>query len=186
MTTDSLTLDLRIALLECPEFMRCMSATMPKLRAAATAMCRSRADADDLVQDTFERAMNKLHLFKPGTNLSGWLLTIMRRIFIDGCRAVARVDFQPEIESIPAHEDRSEDRPEAWQALTIADVRWALEQLQEPVRNTYELFAFENLTYAQIAAKLQTSPSTVGTRVLRARRHMRRILADRMGTDAPQ
>lgn len=49
----------------------------------AAYLCRNSEAAKDLVQDTMLRAMEKEHLFQPGTNLGGWLCSMMRHMFLD-------------------------------------------------------------------------------------------------------
>ncbi len=65
-------------------------ALLPRLRRFARAVCRSDADAQDLVQATVERALAKRGGFRPGTRLDSWAFTIMRRIHIDQGRSKTR------------------------------------------------------------------------------------------------
>src|SRR5690348_6391279 len=55
--------------------------TLPTLRRFAISLCKSGEQADDLVQETALRALTCLHQFKPGTNMTAWLFTILRHIF---------------------------------------------------------------------------------------------------------
>ena len=65
-------------------------ALLPDLRAFARFMCREREAADDLVQNTVLAALDKQAQFEPGTNLKGWLFTIMRNRFYSDLRAQRR------------------------------------------------------------------------------------------------
>jgi len=65
-------------------------ALLPDLRAFARFMCREREAADDLVQNTVLAALDKQKQFEPGTNLKGWLFTIMRNRFYSDLRAQRR------------------------------------------------------------------------------------------------
>lgn len=58
-----------------------MLAAVPGLRAFATSLCRNSDYADDLVQETLTRALTNINSFEPGTNMSAWLLTILRNYF---------------------------------------------------------------------------------------------------------
>jgi DNA-directed RNA polymerase specialized sigma24 family protein len=58
-----------------------MLAVMPQLRAFAVALCRSRDHADELVQETLLRACDNITKFEPGTNMTAWLITILRHQF---------------------------------------------------------------------------------------------------------
>ena len=64
-------------------------ALLPDLRAFARFMCREREAADDLVQNTVLAALDKQKQFEPGTNLKGWLFTIMRNRFYSDLRSAA-------------------------------------------------------------------------------------------------
>jgi RNA polymerase sigma-70 factor (ECF subfamily) len=63
-----------------------ISARMPALKRYARFLTRNETDAEDLVQDCVERAINRQDQFRRGTNLDAWLNTIMRNIFINGQR----------------------------------------------------------------------------------------------------
>ena len=65
-------------------------ALLPDLRAFARFMCREREAADDLVQNTVLAALDKQDQFAPGTNLKGWLFTIMRNRFYSDLRTLRR------------------------------------------------------------------------------------------------
>lgn len=54
---------------------------IPALRSYALSLTRNQADAEDLLQDTLMKAIAKFHLFRTGTNLRAWLMTIMRNTF---------------------------------------------------------------------------------------------------------
>src|SRR5262245_1951288 len=77
------------------EFAEQLWAYRQLLFARAMQMEASRAAADDLVQDTIERALASSDRFKPGTNLRGWLLTIMTHLFIDRRRRSAHETLVP-------------------------------------------------------------------------------------------
>jgi RNA polymerase sigma factor (sigma-70 family) len=64
-----------------PSVHSAMVATIPKLRAFAISLCRSPEHADDLVQETLLRACANIASFQPGTNMAGWLFTILRNCF---------------------------------------------------------------------------------------------------------
>ena len=62
-------------------------ALIPRLRRYARALVGERAAADDLVQDTLERALNKFHLWKRGTDLRAWLFTVMHNVHVNQVRS---------------------------------------------------------------------------------------------------
>src|SRR5690242_21319348 len=59
---------------------------IPRLRRYARALVGDRYVADDLVQDTLERAWNKFYLWRPGSDLRAWLFTIMHNVFVNQAR----------------------------------------------------------------------------------------------------
>ena len=60
---------------------------IPRLRRYARALTGDRGRADDLVQDTLERALVKFHLWRPGSDLRAWMFTIMHNVYINQVRA---------------------------------------------------------------------------------------------------
>ena len=63
---------------------------IPRLRRYARGLTRASDRADDLVQDTLLRALTKLHLWQPGTDLRAWLFTIMHHQYVNKVRSEAR------------------------------------------------------------------------------------------------
>src|SRR6188472_4397777 len=80
---------------------------IPRLRRYARALVGDKAGADDLVQDTLERAWSKLHLYRRGTDLRAWLFTVMHNVFVNQRRAARSTtpldDEMPELAQ-PARE----------------------------------------------------------------------------------
>jgi RNA polymerase sigma-70 factor, ECF subfamily len=145
------------------------------LFARAMRLVRSRPDAWDLVQDTYERALRGRATFQPGTNLRLWLMTIMYNLFLDRCRKQAR---EPRVCMVEEEEIASPepDAPEAWEEISSQQVKDALADLERPFREVYELRLVENCSYDEIADRLTIPRSTVGTRLMRARHKLRRTL----------
>jgi RNA polymerase sigma-70 factor, ECF subfamily len=145
------------------------------LYARAMRLLRTRSDALDLVQDTYERALRGKASFTPGTNLRHWLMTIMYNLFLDRCRRTSR---EPRSFSIDDHEVASPEPyvPEDWEAITQEQIHAALADLERPFREVYELRLLENCSYDEIADKLTIPRSTVGTRLMRARHKLRQTL----------
>jgi RNA polymerase sigma-70 factor, ECF subfamily len=156
----------------------------PPLRRLAERLCRSHADAADLVQDTFMRAA-KVGIPIEVRNPCAWLATTMHHLFIDRCRADARKPAEEtlsaEHEAVVQHEHEHEREP-AWCALSIDDVRAALPELEPIYREVYAMYTFERRSYEAIAARLGIDRVTVGTRLSRARRRLRELLSNRRET----
>lgn len=72
---------------------------LPTLRRFARSLTRDAARADDLVQDTVERALKRIDSFEEGSNLKAWMFTIMRNHFISECRRPRPVAGSEELDS---------------------------------------------------------------------------------------
>lgn len=147
---------------------------------------RSRADALDLVQETFERAVRKRHRFAQQSNLLAWLLTIQRRIFTDGarrrqvCRKAHREIFA--LMPAPRPDGDGDDSAAVADRFTGRDVLAAVHHLPNAYRRPFELFHLHKVDQRRIAAQLGLKVNTVATRLFRARRMIREHL---MGRDTP-
>ncbi|WP_454711430.1 RNA polymerase sigma factor [Cupriavidus nantongensis] len=151
-------------------------ALAPRLRRHARGLTGDAALADDLVQDTLERALRYRWRFRlrPGAwwgdgadGLLPWLLTLMHRLRLNALRRkdpVVATDTLPEV-SGPA------DDPGLRR-----DLSQALAQLPEPQRAVLLLVSLEQLTYAEAARVLDIPQGTVMSRLARAREQMRRLL----------
>ena len=149
-----------------------------QLKAIALRLCGNAADAADLVQDAYERAFRHYDKLEPGTNPRAWVVTILHNLFIDKCRKVRREPLRVAVDDVPlpAPEAQVEPDPE-WSKLTAEDLRRALEQLDPDFREVYRLHALENRSYKEISAALGIPSATVGTRLLRARDKLKKLLS---------
>ncbi|MDP1718436.1 MAG: sigma-70 family RNA polymerase sigma factor, partial [Burkholderiales bacterium] len=138
----------------------------------ARALTRERTAADDLVQDTLERACNKLHLWRRGSDLRAWLFTIMHNVFINqvrGRKVAADVPLNDEIMELPGHMAQA-DR------LEIRDLDAALARLPDEQREVLLLIALEQMSYQETAKALGIPTGTVMSRLSRARERLRGIM----------
>jgi DNA-directed RNA polymerase specialized sigma24 family protein len=86
---------------------------IPRLRRYARALTRDAARADDLVQDTLERALAKLDLWRPGTDLRAWLFTLMHHLFLNQQRNRPPEETPSTAAEEGCHPGRANDRPGA-------------------------------------------------------------------------
>lgn len=143
---------------------------------------RNPSDAWDLVQDTYERALRGGPL-PAAQNARAWLFVIMKNLFLDQCRARKRRGWpaaNERIGDLPAPPSEPEPDP-PWASLTTEEVRECVAGLDRVFREVYTLHALEGLSYAEIAARLNLSPKTIGTRIFRARQKLRHALHDQLG-----
>jgi RNA polymerase sigma-70 factor (ECF subfamily) len=150
------------------------------LRGLARRLCRRHFDPDDLVQDLLEKTVRSPDAIAAAANERAWLSRVMQNLFIDRVRRTRSRREEP-ITAEPAA--TVSDAPPWWDSLTGEQVRAQLAHLPEDQRATFELFAFEHLSYDEIAARMNIAKSTVGTRILRARGKLRELLTGEYGHD---
>lgn len=145
---------------------------IPRLRRYARALTGDRGRADDLVQDTLERALVKFHLWRPGSDLRAWMFTIMHNVYINQIRASsAAVVSALDDEAVqPAIRATQSDR------LEVMDLQVALLTLPEEQRDVLLLVGLEQMTYEEAAGVLNVPIGTVMSRLSRARERLRLLL----------
>jgi RNA polymerase sigma-70 factor (ECF subfamily) len=145
-------------------------------------LTRSDADADDLVQEAYARAMASAGRFRAGSNLKAWLFRILRNAWLDHERRRGSDPAQPGSGLLEADApDESaellrDDLELTWlRRLVAADIEAALRQLGEEAR-TVILLDLEDLRDEEIAEVMGCSAGTVKSRLSRARATLRREL----------
>ena len=144
---------------------------IPRLRRYARALAGDRASADDLVQDTLERAWAKLHLYRRGTDLRAWLFTVMHNVHVNRVRATRPTD--------PLEDEMPELAQRATQgdALLVRDLDRAIARLPDEQRAVLLLVTLEDMSYEGVARTLGIPIGTVMSRLSRAREKMRAMLS---------
>ena len=158
------------------EFSARVHELIPRLRRYARALTGERNAADDLVQDTLERAWNKLHLWRDGSDLRAWLFTIMHNVHVNQVRsriAAATVPLDEAAES-PV-------RPTQSDFLEVRDIDTALQQLSIDQRRVLLLVAVERMSYEETARTLGIPIGTVMSRLARGRERLRVVLSGQSG-----
>ncbi|GAO37063.1 RNA polymerase subunit sigma-24 [Sulfuricella sp. T08] len=146
-------------------------AEIPRLRRYARVMLGDRAAADDLVQDTLERAWSRLSQWRAGSDMRAWLFGIMHNLRVDQLR-------RP---TLPTHSIDEDDfemptRPTQADKLEVRDIESALSGLPDEQREVLLLIALEEMTYAEIAATLGIPVGTVMSRLSRGRERLRMVM----------
>jgi RNA polymerase sigma-70 factor (ECF subfamily) len=149
---------------------------IPRLRRYARALVGERAAADDLVQDTLERAWSKLHLYRHGTDLRAWLFTVMHNVHVNRVRASRPTD--------PLEDDMPELAQRATQgdSLLVRDLERGIAALPLAQREVLLLVALEDLSYDETARALGIPIGTVMSRLARAREKLRLLMNGKGGT----
>ena len=146
-------------------------AEIPRLRRYARALLGDRAAADDLVQDTLERAWSRFRQWQVGSDLRAWLFSIMHNLRVDQMRRL----------TVPTHSIDEDDfevptRPTQTDELELRDLESALRQLPDDQREVLLLVALEDMNYADIAATLGIPVGTVMSRLSRGRERLRLVM----------
>jgi RNA polymerase sigma-70 factor (ECF subfamily) len=149
----------------------------PALRARAAQLCRSHLDPEDLLQEAMMRAYRGREQLRERKAARSWLLTIVTNTFCDALRRQRARPQQVPLEEEPMAGEEEAAEPLPWESITSEELRAAVERLPDDVRATYRLFAFDGKDYIEIAAVLGIAKGTVGTRILRARKRLRVLLA---------
>jgi len=151
---------------------------IPVLRRLARRWSGSATAAEDLLQDTLERALRALQVYEPGTNAGAWMRTIMYRLAVDETRRRQRdgrsflafsLETPTSVTPIECKEAETEESPPP----TMAELRSAGARLREPFRTTFDLWAVRRMSYLEISREMDVPLGTVSTRLLRARQALR-------------
>ena len=146
---------------------------IPRLRRYARALTGDTTRADDLVQDTLERAWAKFSLWRRGSDLRAWLFSIMHNVHINQIDYRARRPEEPmpdapiEIAVMGGQERQ----------LEVRDLASALSQLPTEYREVLLLIGLEELKYEEVAKVLDIPLGTVMSRLARGRERLRLALS---------
>jgi RNA polymerase sigma-70 factor (ECF subfamily) len=145
-------------------------------------LARNQGEAQDLVQETYLRAMQAFERLRPDSNLKSWLFTILRNIRLnqvrDGVSKSRVVEMDDPADGARQFEDKSSKDPLFLYLAKVkqADVRKAIEELPLAYREVIVLREFEELSYEEIAQVLDCPPGTVMSRLSRARERLKEML----------
>jgi RNA polymerase sigma-70 factor (ECF subfamily) len=148
---------------------------IPRLRRYARSLLRDRDAADDLVQDSLERALARLDHWQTGDSPRRWLFTIMHHLFIDQMRKMNRrgAAMLPldagEALAVPA------EQAESVESREIID---ALQAISPDRRAALVMVGIEGFSYAEAASILGVPAGTLMSRIARGREELRGLLED--------
>ncbi len=150
---------------------------IPRLRRYAHALVGNAEAADDLVQACLERALSRLHLWREGSNMQAWLITILRNQFINQLRinqsrlaaAASPRAGDPDTYPVP---------PTQHQTLAVMDITGALNSIPNEQREVLLLVGLEGFSYKETAEILGIPIGTVMSRLARGRESMREAMRD--------
>jgi RNA polymerase sigma-70 factor (ECF subfamily) len=149
-----------------------------RLYGYAMILTRNHAEAEDLVQETYLRAMQAMDKLRSESNLKGWLFTILRNLWLNQYR---KLRTRPQLVAIDAGSDviaeHSKDSYDLYVSRMEAEqVRTAIHKLPVEFREVIVLREYEELAYREIAHILDCPIGTVMSRLGRARARLRSSL----------
>lgn len=148
------------------------------LKTYALRFTRDMEDANDLVQETLLKAVTYHNNFKEGTNINGWLYTIMKNTFINGYRKFVKtasiITKTDEISSQQLSYSASNNKAE--NKFMMDDIQQALKALPQEYYIPFTMY-FEGYKYHEIAADLDIPIGTVKTRIHGARKLLKKTLS---------
>ena len=149
-------------------------AEMPRLRRYALRLTRNSSNADDLVQDSVERALSQLHMLVPGYPLRPWLFAIMHNTHATHSKRSRR---QPFVDAPNLPETFSYTDPVFESQGVRADIDRSLQALPPQQKQVVELVLIHGMSYQRAADRLSIPIGTVMSRRARGRDKLRELLA---------
>lgn len=149
------------------------------LMSFALKLTLNKEEAHDLVQDTTLKALNNEEKFAENTNFKGWMLTIMRNIFINNYNKAAQrntyVDTTEDLYTLNLSQDSGLETPEG--AYACREISSVLAKFPAEYREPFSLFV-AGYKYDEISKKLDMPMGTVKCRIFYTRKRLREILKD--------
>lgn len=159
-------------------FSEVVNAHWPAVYRLLYCMTGNTHDTEDLTQETFLRALNRLETFAPGTQMRAWLLRIATNALADVRRKRQRASWKPLPEEVPGNGRRPEHSLEAAEQNEL--LRTALEELSETTRLVFHLRTQEELSFREIGEMAGTSEESARWHMHQARGKLMARLADKV------
>jgi RNA polymerase sigma-70 factor (ECF subfamily) len=158
-----------------PEFEKIVNLYYPDLYRFGFSLTRNEADARDLTQQTFYIWANKGYQVKNLANVKGWLFTTLHREFLQICRRRSRFSDEPISETTHHLPEIAADVVNRIDAHTVLQ---ALGKIDGVYRAPLVLYYMEDLSYKEIANKLEIPLGTVQSRIARGKTHLFQRLSE--------
>lgn len=145
----------------------------------ALMLTANRDDAQDLMQDTTLKVLDNQEKFIDNVNFKGWVLTIMRNIFINNYHKIVRtqtmVDQSVDLYNLDMANDSGIDSPDS--SFQIQEISKAIEHLSKEMKVPFSMY-LSGYKYNEIAEKLDLPLGTVKSRIFFARQELQKTLKD--------
>jgi len=159
---------------------------LPSLYNVAMWLARNSADAEDLMQETFLKALRGFGGFETGTDFKAWIFRILRNTYLtsrSGLAATRTVALEDELEEHMVPESAIERQTPEMNLMRLSDkaaLQAAMEALPAPLLEVILLCDVEEMKYREIASVLEIPIGTVMSRIARARASLREMLESGM------
>ena len=160
------------------EFNEKVSDESKPLTGFALKLTRNMEDAEDLLQDTMLKAFSNKEKFQEGTNLKGWLFTIMKNIFINKYRRAmkSRIFNDDTDNQFYINSATNTTRNDGESALVMKDINAAIGRLSDNLRTPF-MMSYTGYKYEEIAETLKIPLGTVKVRIHNARKELMKNLS---------
>ena len=148
-------------------------AEMGNLRSFSHKLCRSRADAEDLLQATVLRALEKSEQFQNGTNLFGWTSKIMFNLFATAYRRRTKYETQYDCEELLKNHSVA---PAQEMEMEMKQLGSALKKLSDDHRTVLFMVCVQGMAYETVSEALNIPVGTVRSRLSRAREQLKALV----------
>lgn len=155
----------------------------PKLRKFALRLTRNTSDADDLLQNTLIRAIEKAELFQDGTDLFKWTSKMMFNLFVSEYRRKTKHETQYDPES---YIDACSVMPNQESVMDLKTVGMAMTMLSQEHREILLMVCVRGMRYEEAAQQLGVPVGTVRSRLSRSREALQRLLEKSSLTELEQ
>lgn len=149
----------------------------------ALMLTANRDDAQDLLQDTTLKVLNNQDKFVDNVNFKGWVLTVMRNIFINNYHKIVRIqtviDSSADLYNLDVVNDSGFDSPD--KAYQIQEITKAINGLNDDLKVPFSMY-LSGYKYNEIAEKLTVPLGTVKSRIFFARQELQKVLKDFQNT----
>ncbi len=153
---------------------RDIAAILPRLKRYARKLTRDPEDADDLVQDCIACALEKAHLWKPGTDLRAWLFTILHNEHIDrvqyAARAGSKIEWNEHLPVMSCSSNQMEH-------MEFRELEAAVMRLPKDQREAVLLTSLTPWNYEEVATVCNVPVGTIRSRLSRGRATLRKLVA---------
>ncbi len=145
----------------------------------ALMLTADRDDAQDLLQDTTLKVLNNQEKFVDNVNFKGWVLTVMRNIFINNYHKIVRtqtvIDQNADLYNLDVMSESGFNSPDS--TYQIQEITKAIDNLNNDLRIPFSLF-LSGYKYNEIAEQLEVPLGTVKSRIFFARQELQKVLRD--------